>query len=99
VKKYRLAREFRKRQACYFVSKNIVDEFGNILICVAIQNEVGYLKTNETIGRNLQLARELMRKRNTRAGIRPEKCKMIVQSSIDVQNEMNDLIKEVEEGD
>lgn len=71
-----------ERRLAYFVSQTIVDENGQIVPCIALENEPGYYRTNWTWGTDLALAEECAAEKNSQLGLTLAEANRIVLSSM-----------------
>jgi hypothetical protein len=93
-----LTEHFQRREACYFVSHTLKDEEGRFILCIAIRNEVGYLLTEQRVGKDERIAKEIVHKKNKQYRVSERLALDIIQSSVALQDEMDDLIDDIEYG-
>lgn len=61
----------------YFVNEAITDENNELIVCIAIEGETGYYKTDWTWGKDFNLAQKLCDEKNIALGITPREAALI----------------------
>ena len=66
----------------YFLMESQRDENGDLIVCIAVENEAGYYKTDWRWGKDIDWAEEVARKKNEAMGISAEEAHKVVLSTM-----------------
>ena len=66
----------------YFLMESQRDENGELIVCIAIEGESGYYKTDWRWGKDIDWAEEVARKKNADMGISEEEANKIMLSTM-----------------
>lgn len=73
-----------KKRKAYFVNEAIRNEHGELVVCIAIENEPGYFRTDIYYGTDMALAEQCVDQINKKIGLTPEEAGDIVLSSMKI---------------
>ena len=69
-------------RSVYFLMESQRDENGELIVCIAIEGESGYYKTDWRWGKDIDWAEEVARKKNADMGISEEEANKIMLSTM-----------------